>query len=100
MLESEMNALRELFADEAGKASQGLENRLGVRFFVLERAVRGELGDATQKLGAVLDRLTVLEADVTGMRAQLAGLARADLQRRLEQIERRLDQLEGERDEA
>lgn len=121
LTESDMSALRELFVDVAGAMGKSIQDQLGVQIAASEKSLRGELtafeksvngrfdaltdrvdgltaevGAVKAQVGQVLDRLTVIEADVNHMRAQLAGLARVDVQRRLEKLEARLDALEAQ----
>jgi hypothetical protein len=104
LTESDVNVIKSMFVDEIGKAMKGLEDRTGARFVALETSmksqfaeVNGRIDGLTGQVGQVLDRLTVVEGDISAMRAQLAGLARVDVQRRLEKVEARLAALEDAR---
>jgi hypothetical protein len=101
LTESDVNVLKSMFVDEIGKAMQASDDRLGVRLANLGSGLRSEIRELSGKVdgltgqvGLVLDRLTVVEGDISAMRAQLAGLARVDAQRRLEKLEARMAELE------
>jgi hypothetical protein len=89
--------LREVVADECSKSAKGTQDHLGARMVELETGIRSEIGELRGQVGLVLDRLTVVESDISAMRAQLAGLARLDVQRRLDKLEARIAAIEEAR---
>lgn len=111
LTESDMNALREMFVDVAGATAKSVTAQIGAQMGALEKSLSGkidelsgrvdglanDMAEVKAQVGQVLDRLTVVEADVGNMRAQLAGLARVDVQRRLDKVEARLAALEEAR---
>jgi hypothetical protein len=102
--ESDMNVLREMLVDVAGAMGKAIADQLGAQIGAFEKSVAGQFVEVNGRIdglagqvGQVLDRLTVVEGDISAMRAQLAGLARMDVQRRLEKLEARLAALEEAR---